>query len=178
MNKRLVESGTVSLCPEGETLPRIDPVPLEPDGNAVTNNILARVMGRCPEILRAYARLDNAARFHGRLPLELKEAVRRATAGEVGCRYCESLGAPRTDLDEREALAVAFAQAVVADPSGVTDRQFAVLREEFTEEEIVELVAFICLVSIAGQMFGAVMGLEATSPDEAAAYQGVLSGRA
>ena len=69
------------------------------------------------------------------------------------------------------------AQAVAADPSGITDDQFAVLREEFTEEEIVELVAFICLVSVSGQMFGAVMGLEATDSEEAAAYQSVLAGR-
>ena len=158
-------------------MPRIEPVPLDPAGNTVSNNVLARVMGRCPEILQAYARLDNAVRFHGRLPLELKEAVRRATAGEIGCKYCESLGAPRTDLDAREGLAVAFAQAVAADPSGVSDGQFAVLLEEFSEEEVVELVSFICLVSISGQMFGAVMGLEATSPEEAAAYQSVLAGR-
>lgn len=158
-------------------MPRIEPVPANPDGNAVSNSVLARVLGRCPEILQAYARLDNTVRFHGRLPLELKEAVRRATAGEIGCKYCESLGAPRMDLNTRESLAVAFAQAVAADPSGVTDGQFGVLLEEFSDEEVVELVAFICLVAISGQMFGAVMGLEATSPEEAAAYQSVLAGR-
>jgi alkylhydroperoxidase family enzyme len=158
-------------------MPRIEPLPADPAGNAVTNSVLARVLGRCPDVLRAYARLDSAVRFHGRLPLELKEAVRRATAGEIGCKYCESLGAPRADLDARESLAVAFAQAVAADPSAITDDQFAVLREEFSEDEIVELVAFICLVSVSGQMFGAVMGLEATDAEEAAAYQSVLAGR-
>lgn len=154
---------------------RIEPIPPSPDGNAVSNSLLARVMGRCPEILRAFGRLDNSIRFHGRLPSELKEAVRRATAGEVGCLYCRSLGAPRTDLDRREALAVAFAEAIAQDPSGITDGQFNVLREEFDEEEIVELVAFTCLVAISGQMFGAVMGLEAATPEEAAGYQEVLS---
>ncbi len=158
-------------------MPRIEPLPSDSDGNAVSNNVLARVLGHCPEILRAFARLDNAVRFHGRLPVDLKEAVRRATAGEIGCKYCESLGTPRGDLDAREGLAVAFAQTVAADPSAISDGQFAVLLEEFTEEEVVELVAFICLVAISGQMFGAVMGLEATSPEEAAAYQSVLAER-
>jgi alkylhydroperoxidase family enzyme len=158
-------------------VPRVEPVPPNLNGNAVSNSVLARVMGRQPEILRAYAALDSAVRFHGSLPLQLKEAVRRATAGEVGCLYCQSLGAPRTDLDAREALAVAFAQTVAQDPSAVSDGQFDVLREEFTEPEIVELVAFICLISISGQMFGAVMGLEASSPEEAAEYQNVLAGR-
>ena len=126
-------------------MPRIEPIPADPDGNAVTNSVLARVLGRRPEILAAYARLDNAVRFKGTLPVELKEAVRRATAQQVGCEYCQSLGASRTDLDEPQSLAVAFAQAVAEDPSAITDAQFDVLREEFSEDEIVELVAFICL---------------------------------
>lgn len=158
-------------------MPRIAPVPAVPDGNPVTNNMLSRVLARRPEILGAFARLDNATRFHGLLPTELKETVRRATAGTVGCVYCQSLGAPRTDLDPREALAVAFAEAVAQDPAGITDGQFDVLRGEFSEDEIVELVAFICLVAISGQMFGAVLALEATSAQEAAAYQGVIAGR-
>ncbi|MHB1469627.1 MAG: carboxymuconolactone decarboxylase family protein [Solirubrobacteraceae bacterium] len=158
-------------------MPRIEPTAPSPEGNAVTNSLLARVMGRCPDILRAFGRLDNAIRFHGRLPGELKEAIRRATAGEVGCEYCRSLGAPRTDLDQREALAVAFAQAIAQDPSGISDAQFDVLREEFDEEEIVELVAFTCLVAISGQMFGAVMGLEPASEQEGFAYQDVLAAK-
>ena len=158
-------------------MPRVEPIPPHPNGNAVSNSVLARVLGRQPEILRAYAALDSTVRFHGSLPLELKEAVRRATAGEIGCAYCQSLGAPRTDLDAREALAVAFAQTVAQDPSAVSDGQFDVLREEFSEAEIVELVAFICLIAISGQMFGAVMGLEATSTEEAVEYQNVLAGR-
>ena len=35
-------------------------------------------------------------------------------------------------------------------------------------------MAFICLVSVAGQMFGAVMGIEDASPEEAAAYREVV----
>jgi alkylhydroperoxidase family enzyme len=159
-------------------MPRITPLPVDPAGNAVTNAVLARVLGRRPEILKAFARLDAATRFHGTLPGSLKEAVRGATAGQVGCRYCASLSGERPgEADRRESLAVAFAQLVAQDPAGITDAQFDVLREEFTEDEIVELVAFVCLVGVAGQMFGAVMGLEAASPAEAAEYQQVISGR-
>ncbi|MCE3550446.1 carboxymuconolactone decarboxylase family protein [Pseudonocardia sp. RS11V-5] len=160
-------------------MPRITPLPVDESGNAVTNSVLARTMGRRPEILKAFARLDAATRFHGLLPPSLKEALRRATAGEVGCAYCASLdtGEAPAAADRRESLAVAFAQLIAQDPAGITDAQFDVLREEFTEDEIVELVAFVCLVGVAGQMFGAVMGLEAADPDEAAAYQAVISGR-
>jgi alkylhydroperoxidase family enzyme len=155
-------------------MPRIEPAEME--GNAITSSLLARVMGRCPDVLRAFGRLDNQLRFRGNLPMDLLESVRRATAGEIGCVYCASLGTPRTDYpDSRTAVATAFAELVAQDPSGITDSQFDVLREEFSEEEIVELVAYICFVSIGGQMFGAVMGLEAAPPEEAAAYQAALA---
>lgn len=153
---------------------RVTPAVIE--GNAVQSSLLARVMGRRPEVLKSFGRLDATLRFRGLLPMDLLEAVRRATAGEVGCRYCASLGEPRTDIaDSRTALAVAFAQLVVQDPAGISDGQFDTLREEFDEDEIVELVAYICLVSIGGQMFGAVMGLEEADPEEAAAYQETLN---
>jgi alkylhydroperoxidase family enzyme len=153
---------------------RVAPAVIE--GNAVQSSLLARVLGRRPDVLKAFGRLDTALRFRGLLPMELLEDVRRATAGEVGCRYCQSLGAPRTDIaDSRTAVAVAFAEMVVQGPSEISDEQFDVLREEFDEDEIVELVAYICLVSVAGQMFGAVMGLEEAAPDEAAAYQAALT---
>jgi alkylhydroperoxidase family enzyme len=157
-------------------MPRIEPVPPDPDGNPVTNSLLARVMGRCPSVLRAFGSLDASIRFHGTLRSELLEAVRRATACTVGCNYCSSLGPPvGEDADARTKLAAAFAELVAEDPSAITDEQFDVLREEFTDEEIVELVAFICLVGIAGQMFGAVMGLEAADAEEAAGYQMMLA---
>jgi alkylhydroperoxidase family enzyme len=158
-------------------MPRIQPVPADPDANAVVNNPLWRTMKRRPEIADAFARLDSAARFHGTLPLELKETVRRATACTVGCAYCESLGVVGDELDDRTMAAVRFARIVADDPAGVTDEQFDALRERFDEDEIIELVAFICLVAIAGQMFGAVIGLEASSPEEVAEYQAVLARR-
>jgi len=162
--------------PYASPMPRVEPAPINPDGNPVSNSLLARVMGRRPDILTAFGRLDTTLRFKGILPLELKEAVRRATAGGVGCEYCQSLGAPEDHSgDTRTSLAVGFAELVAADPSGITDAQFDVLREEFTEDEIVELVAWITLVSISGQMFGAVLGLEAASPDEADSYQQALT---
>jgi AhpD family alkylhydroperoxidase len=170
----------VESCDTLAGVPRIEPAPPVPGANAVVNGLLARVLSRRPDILAAFAGLDAAIRFHGTLPGSLKEAVRRATAQEVGCAYCASLAhgdEPRPASDRREALAVAFAQLVAEDPAGILDSQFDLLREEFTEEEILELVAFICFVAIAGQMFGAVLRLEPASAEEAAAYQGVVARR-
>ncbi len=156
------------------TVSRIPPAEL--DGNAVQTSLLASVLGRRPEILAAFAKLDAATRFNGLLPVSMKEQIRRATAGVVGCEYCQSLGTHvPNDEERRESLAVAFALMVADDPTGISDAQFDVLREEFSEEEIVELVAFICFVAIAGQLFGATMALEPASPEEAAAYGQVVS---
>lgn len=155
---------------------RIGPAVLE--GDAVQTSLLARVMGRRPEVLKAFGRLDATIRFRGLLSMDLLEAVRRTTAGEIGCAYCTSLGDPPTDVtDRRTSLAVGFAEYVAQSPADITDAQFDVLREDFTDEEIVELIAYICMVCIAGQMFGAVMGLEPASAEEADAYQTVLTER-
>jgi alkylhydroperoxidase family enzyme len=154
--------------------------PAEPTStNPLVNAVLARVLGRCPDILQGFAALDSAARFHGALPLSLKESVRRATAEKVGCEYCRSLagGAPPSRDGVRESLAVAFAELIAEDANAISDAQFDVLREEFTEEEIVELVAYTCFVAIAGQMFGAIMDLQAAPPEESAAYQAALERR-
>ncbi|MHB1539661.1 MAG: carboxymuconolactone decarboxylase family protein [Solirubrobacteraceae bacterium] len=158
-------------------MPRIEPVPPTPDGNPFANSLLARTMARAPEVLNAFARLDNAVRFKGRLPLELKEAVRRATAGRTGCRYCATIGGNSTPdaTGRRESLAVAFAEIVATDAASVDDATFDVLREDFSEEEIVELVAWITLVAIGGQLFGATMGLEEAGEQEAAAYSSALA---
>ena len=154
-------------------MPRVTPIELE--GDALQTNQMARVLGRRPEILEAFAGMGRSLRFKGLLSVELKESVRRATAADVGCRYCASLGPFEPNPDEkRESLAVAFARLIAEDHQSISDAQFDVLREEFTEDEIVELVAFICLVSVAGQMFGAVMGIEDASPEEAAAYREVV----
>ena len=161
---------------EERDVARIAPAELE--GNAVQSSLLARVLGRRPEILKAFAGLDAATRFHGRLPAKMKESIRRATAGEVGCDYCISLGTYEPNHeDKRESLAVAFALMIADDPKGISDAQFDVLREEFDEEEIVELVAYTCFVAIAGQLFGATMKLEPAPAEEVEAYQSVLARR-
>ena len=47
-----------------------------------------------------------------------------------------------------------FAEKIADDHKAVTDEDFERLRTEFSDDEIVELAAWICLVTVAGQMFG------------------------
>jgi alkylhydroperoxidase family enzyme len=157
---------------------RIDPL-LAPEGtNPLQYSALAGIMARRPEILEAFGRLSRSVRFEGQLPIELKESVRRATAPKVGCNYCVALG----ELDEnftsqRERLAVRFAEKIADDHKSITDEDFELLRTEFTDDEIVELACWICLVAIAGQMFGSIMDVRPATPEEAKAYQDAIHAR-
>ena len=142
---------------------RITPADIEADKVGV-------IIGRCPEILTAWAALDRQMRFSGRLSPELKEEVRRALAPGVGCVYCASLGEPADSYsDPRVSLAVAYA-LLLMDPKSIEDETFEILREEFSEEEIVELTCW-SLFMIAGQGVGAAMRISASTAEEAERYK-------
>jgi alkylhydroperoxidase family enzyme len=160
-------------------MPRIEPLPAPPDANPLQYSVLAGIMARRPEVLEAFGALNRSLRFEGLLSPGLKESVRRATAYKVGCRFCATVGGELEPdfADEREALAVRLALQIADSPKEVTDEQFDALRAEFSDDEIVELVSWICLVTVAGQMFGAVMDVREATTDEAAAYQGAVLAR-
>lgn len=145
------------------TVPR---VPLAPvDGNAYE-----RLLGHRPEILAKWFELDETIRFSRMLSPDLKEEMRRAMAPGIGCVFCASLGDPaREHPDPKEALAVAFAEQVVADWRSIDDSHFAVLAEEFTTEEIVELVAWTSFI-FGAQLFGALLQATPATPGELATY--------
>jgi hypothetical protein len=106
------------------------------------------------------------------MPPELKEEGRRSTAAEIGCRFCASFGAAKTEhSDPREALAVRLARIVAVDPMLVDDALFDELREHFADEQIVELVALISFVVVGGQTFGAAMAIEPASAEYAMTYE-------
>ena len=112
------------------------------------------VLAHCPDVLAQWTALGDVVRFSGKLPPELKEEVRRATAVQVGCKWCASFGDPKREYtDPREAIAVRLAKTIADDPKKVDDELFAELRVYFTDEELVELVAMICMVSVANEEY-------------------------
>ena len=130
-----------------------------------------RLLGHRPEILEAWSNLD-AAFIDGSstLPASLKEEVRRVLSQEVGCRYCASLGTPGAERqDRREALAVAFMELVLQDHDAIDDATFDVLREEFSDEQILELTAWICF-KYGSNMLGSILRLEPATPDQVKSY--------
>lgn len=135
------------------------------------------IMARPPEILRHRAALD--AEFFGpsaRVDNRIKEEARRTLAQGLGCQFCASLGNPNDEHpDSKEALAVAFAELVANDHHEVTDSTFAVLREEFSDEEIVELVSWTCF-KLGSNIFGALMRLEPATPEQVDGYAAFVAG--
>lgn len=130
-----------------------------------------RLLGHRPEILEAWSRLDAAfVDASSTLPAGLKEEARRVLSQKVGCRYCASLGAPGGDADDRRtALAVAFTELVLTDHDAIDDATFDVLREEFSDEQILELCAWLCF-KYGSNMLGSILRLEPATPEQAQAY--------
>ncbi|MHB8614323.1 MAG: carboxymuconolactone decarboxylase family protein [Candidatus Dormibacteraceae bacterium] len=121
-----------------------------------------QLLGHNPEILKAWRELERTVFSAGSLGPELKEQVRSALAFGNGCEYCQAFGTRPTGVypDPKISLAMAFADLFVRDhPAAIDDTTFSVLREEFTDAQISELVAFVCFVS-ADQRFGATLKLE------------------
>lgn len=149
------------------------PTDLQPLGPDPFYGILAHR----PEILRTWNELDKA--FFGPSSVvdnQIKEEARRTLAQGVGCIFCASLGTPRDEHPTaKEALAVAFAELVATDHHQIDDSTFEVLREEFTDAEIVELVSWICF-KLGSNIFGALMKLNPATPAEIDGYAAFVAG--
>ena len=125
-----------------------------------------KIMGRKPAILRAFAGLRDAVmRAPGEVPLALKWLAAHAVSATAGCLYCqahtaangakagiavdkiESLAQYETasiySSEERAVIALGLAAGQV--PNQTSDAHFEALREHFSEEGIVELIAVLSL---------------------------------
>ena len=95
------------------------------------------------------------------MPKDLLEQVRRTLTLGHGCAYCQAKSGPPDDrhVALRTSLAVALAQAFAVDHKAIVKPQIDVLRETFSDAELVELVAFISFMW-AGGTFGKVLGIQ------------------
>jgi len=119
-----------------------------------------QLLGHQPDVMKNWNALGDVLSSTGNLSEALKEQVRRVLAFGNGCEYCMAKGKPdESSYDEKTSVAVAFADIFLNHPSAINDDTFEVLRQTFTEKEIVELCSFICFTS-ASQRFGAMMDLK------------------
>lgn len=145
-------------------MPRINP----PENGAGTP--FRRILSMRPHIAAPWTKLDETLRFSGMLDAALKEEVRRTLAAAGGCAFCASLGDPATShADPKTAAATAFAAAVGADPTGISDETWRNARAVFSEAEMIELCIWICFM-YGSEMFGGIMRLEPATADQVRMY--------
>ena len=124
-------------------------------------------MGRSPGILRAFTRLAREViGVPGKAPLPLKRMAGYMASRSAGCMYCSSHtaetasvvdGVPpekiaaiwdyeTSDLfDDAERAVLRMAQGAGASPNAVSDADMEALHNHFDDDQIVELVAAVCL---------------------------------
>lgn len=118
-------------------------------------------MGHAPHVLEPWAELENVFFSRSILPAELLEQVRRTLALGHGCEYCMAKGGPPDTRHEaiRTSLAVSMAQLFAVDHREINEAKIKIMREHFSEPELVELVAFMGFMW-AGGTFGSIFGIQ------------------
>lgn len=138
-----------------------------------------RAASRHTGVLMAMGAVELAAeRTWGRLDPQLRALALQVVSGQIACPWCVDFGQwegeqhgrdsrklsevaawQHTRLyDERERCVLEFAEAATTTPAGVTEELVARLRRWLSEEEIVELAAWVALENYRSR-FNASMGL-------------------
>lgn len=132
----------------------------------VPNSI--KVMARRPSIGEAYVKLSDAVIFGPEMttPVILRRMVQHMASYAAGCLYCQAHTAKivaELDEDEQkmtkiwefetddmfstsERVALRFAMSAAAVPNLVTDEMMDEMREHFSNDEIVEVLACISVM--------------------------------
>lgn len=135
-------------------------------------------IGRVPPLLKSIIPVFESFFAGGRIDPHIFEMMRLKT-GEINrCAYCASVRSQSVrdevgpkeealfgeiegdEFSERERLAVELAEQMAGDPNYISDEFFAELREEYTDDEIVELV-FAASIFNWGNKFNITMTLDA-----------------
>ena len=129
----------------------------------VPNSML--ILQRKPKIMKAFAQLSAAISdpADSKVDRGLKRLIAHVASKAAGCQYCMAhtiAGAAHMGVDESklaavwdyatsplfsaaERVALDFSFAAAQQPNQVDDADFAAMRQHFTEEQIVEIVAVI-----------------------------------
>ena len=123
------------------------------------------IMAHKPAVLKAMLGLVQAVYQPGSVPLDLKKMIALMTSSAAGCQYCqthtqygamkegvapEKLAAiwdyPSSPLfTDAERVALDVARTAAFTPNETTDAGFEALREFYSDEQVVEIVAVISL---------------------------------
>jgi alkylhydroperoxidase family enzyme len=119
-----------------------------------------KLLGHNEDVQKKWSELEEVFYNSNKLSSNLKEQLRRVLAHGNGCEYCMARGKPDPEsYDVRTSVAVAFGEMFVNHRSSINQATFDVLKGSFSEDEISELVSFICFTT-ASHTFGALMELK------------------
>jgi AhpD family alkylhydroperoxidase len=130
-----------------------------------------------PKMLSGMGKFQGAARKGHTVDERLKNLIELKGAQMIGCEFCVDLGSqicrnsgfsddellalPRyrqSDLfTEREKLALDYTVGVMRTPVEVTDELFARMKEQFTNEQLVEITVLLTVVNL--DRFNAAFGI-------------------
>jgi len=131
-------------------------------GTSVSTVNSQRAMMRVPALAAAFRGFGGGGRDSEAVSREIKLQVSFAVSMANGCRYCtlhqvqglrrlgvspSKLVAMKKDddaLTSREKVAVVFARKLTREPSGITDGDYAALRQEFGEQGALEVLMQTC----------------------------------
>lgn len=122
-------------------------------------------MARNPAILKGVAAMCGSIYAPGKVDAGLKRLIGYIASTASGCKYCQihtAHGAHEQGVDDTKILAaweyetsplfsdaersaMRVAQSGAMNPSEVTNEQFADLREHFSDDQVVEIVAVISM---------------------------------
>lgn len=133
----------------------------------VPNSLLT--MQRVPAFAKAVVQMNRAVfSSDGAVDLGLKRLVAHMASFAAGCQYCKAhttVSATRHGIDDqkmaaiydyatsplfsdRERVALDFALAAGSVPNGVTDALYEGLREQWSDDEIVEILGVVCMFGV------------------------------
>ena len=133
----------------------------------VPNSLLT--MQRVPAFAKAVVQMNRAVfSREGHVDLGLKRLVAHMASFAAGCQYCKAhttVSATRHGIDdqkmaaiydyqtsalfsEKERVALDYAMAAGSVPNGVTDELHERLAEHWSEAEIVEILAVVCMFGV------------------------------
>ena len=139
-----------------------------------------------PKMMSGMGKFQQAVRKGDTVDQRVKELVELKGAQMIGCEFCVDLGSQicrnsgfsdeellalaryrSSELfSEREKLALDYAVAVMRTPVEVSDQLFARMKEEFSDEQLVELTALLTVVNL--DRFNAAFGIGSAGFSEGA----------
>lgn len=118
-----------------------------------------KLMGHNKKVMIKWSSLEECFFCSNTFTSKLKEEVRRTLAFNNGCEYCMAKGKPSNKINDSEILVATKVADFISKNQTIDDKHFNLLRSEFSDSEISELLAFICFIT-ASQKFGALLNLQ------------------